>query len=503
MKFGAALTILVGCNTQRPYMGMMEESSSSSTSGVICKRGIFSMEPSFVANKYLEEFTKLQEEGQIPHWTLSYILSENTYEELGNNQKKFVDSTNPSRIWLIPKEEYRELRKAPKSFANKALQLLGDHHHALIFEDSDLDVLNAEIIRDELKIVRHRLDAPQFVNKGLMHEVTNRYQNTVGFKNLKLIESLEFNNNEPLSTIHKKSLSFLRKQGYEMIMKPKSEASSTGVSIFSTSQGGTYKHLEDRLKDCLEIHQSNINEFIFQSFIPGRVFRLDGYISNGKVISAFLNHDFPNPIEYYQHQCTEIQISDNSEQVVSGKTIGQEICDAFNYQNGIFHIEFIRVPHGEQKDDIFFLEIAVRPGGLFNMFPHYPYPFQRVHLLSMLGEQLPENPDPVEEEFATVHFCPLNPRSHGLNQILLEDIDLPEVGSIIDSCTVVASHQNFKSLEENCCTGLLPRAIACIVLKTSDRDLKHLRTVAEQLAKKVEASIKISCLGGNKLSEME
>lgn len=493
MYFGVALTVLVGCNTQRPCMGMMEEISSNSTSGTISKRGIFSMEPSFVANQYLKEFTKLQEEGQIPHWSLSYILAENTYEELESNQKKLVDSTNPSRLRLIPKEEYRALREDPKVFASKALQLLDGHHDALIFENSDLDVLNAEIIRSELNIARHRFDAQQFVNKGVMHEVTNRYHNTVGFKNLKLIESLEFNNNESLSTIQEKGLAFLRKQGYKMIIKPKSEFSSTGISIFSISQGKTYEHLEEQLKDYLESHQYNIGEFIFQSFVPGRVFRLDGYISNGKVISSFLNHGFPNPIEYYQHQCTRIQISDNAEQIVPGKAIGQEICDAFNYQNGIFHIEFIRVPKEEKKDDIFFLEIAVRPGGLFNMFPHYPYPFQRVHLLSMLGEQLPENPDPIEGEFATLHFCPLNPRYHGLKQILVANLDLPEVGSTIDSCTVVASHQNFKALEENCCTGLLPRAIACIVLKTLDRDFKHLHTVAEKLAKRVEESIKIAC----------
>jgi len=63
MYFGVALTVLVGCNTQRPCMCMMEEISSNSTSGTISKRGIFSMEPSFVANQYLKEFTKLQEEG--------------------------------------------------------------------------------------------------------------------------------------------------------------------------------------------------------------------------------------------------------------------------------------------------------------------------------------------------------------------------------------------------------------------------------------------------------
>ena len=470
-----------------------------STSSDIYRRAIFSLHKSYFANKYLEEFIKLQKEGRIPHWSLSYMLPERTYQELNKDQKKFVDSTESGRLHLIAEEKYLELRKNPKKFAATSRQLLDQCHDALIFEQSDLDVLNAEIIRNELQIVRHRLNAPQFVDKGLMREVTNRYQHTVGFKNVRLIESLEFKDNEPLSTVYEKCLAFLRQQGYEMIVKPKSEASSIGVDIFSTSRGATHANLEERLKNYLKDQEFHISKLIFQSFVPGRVFRLDGYISNGKVISAFLNHGAPNPFEYYQRQCTRIQISDNAEQIVPGRAIGQEICDAFNYRNGIFHIEFIRLRHAAQKDDIFFLEIAARPGGLFNMFPHYPYPFQRIHLLSMLGEELPENPAPIEGEFATVHFCPLNPRLHGLQQILLKNLDLPQIGSIIDSCKVVEAYQNFKSLEENCCTGLLPRAIACIVLKTSNRDLKHLRNVAEKLAKKVEASIKIVSLDDNKL----
>lgn len=117
--------------------------------------------------------------------------------------------------------------------------------------------------------------------------------------------------------------------------------------------------------------------YIAEEFIPGRVLRIDGHSIKGNIEAIYYSYYAPSCYEFYKYGQPQITYSDQSKDISSITKFTAKILEAFEYSDGMFHLEAIE---HEATKDLYFLEIAVRPGAdsdflmkLFNYNYSYLY----------------------------------------------------------------------------------------------------------------------------------
>lgn len=117
--------------------------------------------------------------------------------------------------------------------------------------------------------------------------------------------------------------------------------------------------------------------YLAEEFIPGRVLRIDGHTIKGNIEAIYYSYYGPSCYDFYNYGQPQITYSDRSKDISSVMNFTAKILDAFDYSDGMFHLEAIE--HQETKE-LYFLEIAVRPGAdsdflmkLFNYNYSYIY----------------------------------------------------------------------------------------------------------------------------------
>lgn len=137
------------------------------------------------------------------------------------------------------------------------------------------------------------------------------------------------------------------------VLKPRSEASSTGIiKVFD--------------KESLWIHINEMGnnrfKYLVEQFRPGDVYHCDSLVLNGKILFSITSKYLTTPMEISQGGgiFRTANIPYDSEEDKAIKALNEQVIKSFGLKHGAAHSEYIKC-----KDDgkIYFLETSSRVGG--------------------------------------------------------------------------------------------------------------------------------------------
>ena len=137
------------------------------------------------------------------------------------------------------------------------------------------------------------------------------------------------------------------------LIKPRSEASATGIQKLSSS---------DELWEKVNGLQDHRHRYLVERFAPGDVYHVDSLIYQGKVIFSKASMYLDTPFEVAHgggifRSCT---IEVGSEDDVKLRQLNEQVMSGFGMQNSASHTEFIK---SRETGEFFFLETSARVGG--------------------------------------------------------------------------------------------------------------------------------------------
>jgi biotin carboxylase len=139
------------------------------------------------------------------------------------------------------------------------------------------------------------------------------------------------------------------------LLKPRAQASGIGMKKINAS---------DELWPWLDQLGDKQSQYLLERFIPGRVFHVDGIVSEKRVLFAEAHAYGMAPLDVSHHGgvFTTRTLPRDSKDAVAIKEIHQELVDALGLVRGVTHTEFLK-SHADGR--FYFLEIAARIGGAY------------------------------------------------------------------------------------------------------------------------------------------
>ncbi|KAB8032107.1 ATP-grasp domain-containing protein [Fluviispira multicolorata] len=131
----------------------------------------------------------------------------------------------------------------------------------------------------------------------------------------------------------------------KLILKPRSGASSEGVSIIDS------KSSESKIKSI-----KNIEDFELEEFIEGSIFHVDGIVNNGNILRCVSSKYINTCFDYAYNKLPLGSVQQYSD--ITNREWIQKIICALKINEGSFHLEWIL-----RGNEAIFLEIANRVGG--------------------------------------------------------------------------------------------------------------------------------------------
>jgi biotin carboxylase len=103
---------------------------------------------------------------------------------------------------------------------------------------------------------------------------------------------------------------------------------------------------------------------LIERFIEGRVFHVDSVVHNGKVAACGVSQYGMTPfdVSHYGGVFTSSIVSYRSKERKSLEALNGELLNAFKYENGVSHAEFLK---SEEDGEFYLLEVACRVGGAY------------------------------------------------------------------------------------------------------------------------------------------
>lgn len=230
----------------------------------------------------------------------------------------------------------------------RAKQLFEKYHFHTIIALHEFDILRAAKIRESLGI------------QGQSYENALLYRDKIKMKSALLqnreIELPEFKEmSYPLDAVD-----FMEEHGYPFIIKPADSAGSMGTKVIRNEVD--LKKFIKEMKVFQFGDSQPSNHLMLETFVPGEMYHVDGYIQNNEMILICASKYLENSLIYLDqneisgsyllspeselHSC----LIEETKKVI--ETLGSP-------KNMIFHAEFFHTP----DDRLVFCEIASRPGG--------------------------------------------------------------------------------------------------------------------------------------------
>lgn len=146
---------------------------------------------------------------------------------------------------------------------------------------------------------------------------------------------------------------FLQNTQEPWLIKPRSEASATGIRKVYTFD-----------EAWQNIHQlgDKRHEYLIECFKPGDVYHVDSIVCNNKIIFTQCSRYMNTPFEVAHGGgiFRSITVEYNSADYEGLNKINKEILEAFKLKNGVAHTEIIK---NHETGEFYFLETASRVGG--------------------------------------------------------------------------------------------------------------------------------------------
>lgn len=147
--------------------------------------------------------------------------------------------------------------------------------------------------------------------------------------------------------------SFTEQVSAPWLLKPRSEASATGIQKLQSSE---------ELWTTVNGLKDHRHRYLVEQFAPGDVYHVDSLIYQGEVIFSKASMYLDTPFEVAHgggifRSCT---LEMGSEDEIELKKLNQKVQKGFGMQNSASHTEFIK---SRETGEFFFLETSARVGG--------------------------------------------------------------------------------------------------------------------------------------------
>ena len=154
---------------------------------------------------------------------------------------------------------------------------------------------------------------------------------------------------------HDNLCEFMNRVPSPWLLKPRAQASGIGMKKINASE---------ELWPWLEQLGDNQSQYLLEQFIPGRVFHVDGIVSEKGVCFAEAHAYGMPPLDVSHHGgvFTTRTLPRDSADAMTLKGIHQKLVDALGLVRGVTHTEFLK-SHADGR--FYFLEIAARIGGAY------------------------------------------------------------------------------------------------------------------------------------------
>lgn len=139
------------------------------------------------------------------------------------------------------------------------------------------------------------------------------------------------------------------------LLKPRSQASGIGMKKIQSPE---------ELWPWLDQLGDRQSEYLLEQFIPGRVFHVDGIVSERTVLFAEA-HTYGAPpldVSHYGGVFTTRTMVRDSAEAVGLKEIHAKLIHGLGLVRGVTHAEFLK---GQKDNRFYFLEVAARVGGAY------------------------------------------------------------------------------------------------------------------------------------------
>lgn len=146
---------------------------------------------------------------------------------------------------------------------------------------------------------------------------------------------------------------FVEKVPAPWVLKPRSEASATGIKKISN---------KDHLWEIINSLGDERHKYLLESFKPGDVYHVDSLTYKNKVVFTSASKYLAPPMQI-SHEggiFRSITLGTDSEEFKALKDTNAKVLKDFGLANGATHTEFIR---GKDDGKLYFLETSSRVGG--------------------------------------------------------------------------------------------------------------------------------------------
>ena len=203
----------------------------------------------------------------------------------------------------------------------------------------DFDVEKAAFLREEFRIPGMGQTTARFFRDKLAMRIRARDAG------ISVPQFTDLFNDRKLSE-------FANQISYPCLVKPRGEASATGI---------TKVHSGEELWQTVHGLGDKRHQYLVEHFRPGAVYHTDALIVDGKVVFCQVSRYLDTPFEVAHgggiFRSVSVPYTHPDAQTLRGLT--SQVMDAFHMQFSASHTEFIKLPSGE----FVFLETASRVGG--------------------------------------------------------------------------------------------------------------------------------------------
>ncbi len=192
---------------------------------------------------------------------------------------------------------------------------------------------------------------------------------------------------------------FMARVAGPWVLKPRSQASGIGMKKIQAP---------DELWRWLDQLGDRQSEYLLEEFIPGRVFHVDGVVSDRAVLFAEAHSYGTAPLEVSHHGgvFTTRTMPRDSVETQELKQINEKVIRGLGLVRGVTHAEFLRANADGQ---FHFLEIAARVGGAYisNVIEHATgiNLWREWARLEVAAGKLPYQFPQVHDDYAGVIVC--------------------------------------------------------------------------------------------------
>ena len=152
---------------------------------------------------------------------------------------------------------------------------------------------------------------------------------------------------------HERLHTYLSHTPAPWLIKPRFEASATGIKKVSTA---------DEFWEAVEDLGDRQSYHLVERYVPGDIYHVDSIINEREIVFAVANKYGQPPLDVAHSggvftTSTVLRGSENEQQFLS---LNREVLSAFGLLRGVSHTEFIK---GREDGRFYFLETAARVGG--------------------------------------------------------------------------------------------------------------------------------------------